>query len=146
MSQSNSAIVLFVAATLFAGCSPSSREPLSSNPAEAVVSADRGQTFELQPGQTARVGSGGLLVGFRGVAQDSRCPSDVACVWAGDALVRVPVTIGRMAWTPLDLHTNVEPRSATFREYTISVVGLRPNPRSGERIPAGNYVVTLRVE
>jgi hypothetical protein len=138
-------IALLVLAAVTA-CSSNSNEPLSSNPAEAVVTADRGQTFELQPGQTARVGSAGLLVGFRGVTQDSRCPSDVACVWAGDAAVRVPVTIGRMAWTSLDLHTNVDPRSATFREYTITVVELRPHPRSGERIPPNNYVVTLRVE
>jgi hypothetical protein len=67
-------------------------------------------------------------------------------VWSGDAALLVPVTIGRMAWTSLDLHTHVDPRSARFRDYTIAVVGLQPDPRAGESIPSNRYVVTLRVE
>jgi hypothetical protein len=87
-----------------------------------------------------------LIVGFRGVAQDSRCPVDVTCVWAGDAELRVPVTIEKMAWTSLVLHTTMEPRSAKFRDYTITVVGLKPEPRAGQSIPRDGYTVTLRVE
>lgn len=137
---------LLIAAAFVAGCSSATTEPLSSNPAEAVVVAERGNTFELRPGQTARIGSGGLLVGFRGVGTDSRCPTDVTCVWSGDAELNLAATVGRMAWTSLELHTDVEPRSATFQEYTITVVGLRPAPVSTERIRPQNYVVTLRVE
>lgn len=146
MSRGCVQVFFLIAAATLAGCSSSAREPLSSNPAEAVVSAERGQTFELRPGQTARIGSEGLLIGFRGVVNDSRCPTDVNCVWSGDAQVNLAVTIGRMAWTSLALHTHVEPRSATFRNYTISVVSLRPDPHSETRIPSQNYVVTLRVE
>jgi len=127
-------------------CSSSSEDVLNADPDAAAVVAERGQTFELRAGQTARVGTGGLVVGFRGVATDSRCPVDVVCAWAGDAEMRVPVTIGRMAWTSLALHTTLEPRSAKFRDYTITVVGLRPEPRSGQTISPERYVVTLRVE
>jgi hypothetical protein len=137
---------VFLIAAVVAGCSSATTEPLSSNPSEAVVAAERGQTFELRPGQTARVGDGGLLVGFRGVGTDSRCPTDVQCVWSGDAALNIAVTIGRMAWTSLQLHTDVEPRSATFRDYTITVVSLRPAPHSESRIRPQDYVVTLRVE
>ncbi len=137
--------LLVVVALSASGCK-SSEEVLSSDPAEASVVSDVGQTFDLRVGQTARVGNGGLLIGFRGVTADSRCPVNVNCVWAGDAELRIQVTIGRMAWTSLVLHTGVEPRSARFREFTITVVGLKPDPRAGEKIPAENYVATLRVE
>lgn len=136
---------LLVATLLATGCK-SSEDVLSSDPAEASVVSEVGQTFELRVGQTARVGSGGLLIGFRGVAADSRCPVNVTCVWAGDAELRIQATIGRMAWTSLALHTGVEPRSARFREHTVTVVGLRPDPRANEDISTRNYVVTLRVE
>ncbi|MGH7467527.1 MAG: hypothetical protein ACRENP_06025 [Longimicrobiales bacterium] len=129
-----------------AACSSATEAPLSMDPDDAVVASEVGQTFELRVGQTARVGSGGLLIGFRGVEGDSRCPVDVTCVWAGDAKLRVPVTIGRMAWTSLELHTNLDPRSARFRDHTITVVGLRPDPRSNRPIPNDTYIVTLRVE
>jgi hypothetical protein len=131
---------------LAASACASSEMPLSSDPSEAAVVSAVGQTFDLRPGQTARVGNDGLVVGFRGVASDSRCAVDVQCVWAGDAEVRIPVTASRSDWTSLALHTTLEPKSATFRNYRITVVGLNPAPRSTARIDSNNYVVTLRVE
>jgi hypothetical protein len=119
---------------------------LSLDPAAAAVTSQVGQTFELRAGQTARVGSAGLLVGFRGVASDSRCPVDVQCVWAGDAETRIPVTVGNADWTTLTLHTGLDPRSASFRNYKITLVDLKPAPRSTQRIDSNSYVATLRVE
>jgi len=144
MRRSN--FVFLTAMAALAACSSSSSEPLNPDPEAAAVVAEMGQTFELRPGQTARVGTGGLVVGFRGVAADSRCAVDVTCVWSGDAELRLQVTVGRMAWTSLALHTHVEPRSGTFRDRTITVVALRPDNRSDREIPPGDYVVTLRVE
>ena len=81
----------------------------------------------------------------------SRVARSAAHRWMGvpddvDAEAAVQATIGRMAWTSFTLHTGVEPRSATFREYRISVVGLRPSPRSDRRVAARDYVLTLKVE
>jgi len=138
--------ILVLAAAIGAGCSSNSRNPLSSDPAEAAVGVVEGQTFELRPGQTARVGTRGLVIGFRGVSRESRCPTDVQCVWQGDAEVNVQAAINRMAWTDLTLHTGVEPRTAQFGEYKITLIGLAPHPRATEKIPAQNYVATLKVE
>ena len=138
------AIAAFIA--LAATACASSETVLSTDPSEAAVVSAVGQTFDLRPGQTARVGNDGLLVGFRGVASDSRCAVDVQCVWAGDAEVRIPVTASRADWTSLALHTGIEPRSGTFRNYRITVLGLTPAPRSTQRIDNNSYVVTLRVE
>jgi hypothetical protein len=85
-------------------------------------------------------------VGFRGVANDSRCAVDVQCVWAGDAEVHIPVTVARAAWTSLSLHTGVEPRSVTFQSWRITLVDLKPAPRSTVRISSDSYIATLRVE
>ena len=132
-------------ALIVTGCA-GSETPLSNDPTEATVVSQIGQTFDLKPGQTARVGGDGLLIGFRGVANDSRCAVDVQCVWAGDAEARISATTRGAQWTPLVLHTGVEPRSAEFQGRRITLVELKPAPRSGARIPNENYVVTLRVE
>jgi hypothetical protein len=136
-------VIGVLAALLLSGCA-SSENPLSADPNQAAVTTQVGQTFDLRPGQTARVGSE-LLVGFRGVNNDSRCAVDVQCVWAGDAELKIPVTTGT-DWTTLTLHTGLEPRSGTYRSWKITVVELKPAPRSTQRIQSGDYVVTLRVE
>jgi hypothetical protein len=112
----------------------------------ATVEAREGQTFRLSPGAMARVGRDGLLISFRSVTADSRCAVDVVCVWEGDATARVDVTVGRMAWTPFDLHTSLEPRAFQFRERTVTLVAVEPSPRSDERIDPAHYIITLRVD
>lgn len=127
---------------LLGACSSNQSEPTDASP--SVITVQVGQTFELKPGQTAQLGQ--LQIAFRGVSQDSRCPSDVQCVWAGDATVRINAAYARMAWQPFDLHTGVEPRSARYRDNTITVVELKPGTHSGRQIAASDYVLTLRVD
>lgn len=43
-------------------------------------------------GQTAKIGPNGPLVNFLEVVEDSRCPLDVVCIWAGRAIVRIGVS------------------------------------------------------
>ena len=50
-----------------------------STPADVPL----GSEFTLAPGETALVGDDGLLVTFESVTEDSRCPMDAICVWAG---------------------------------------------------------------
>jgi hypothetical protein len=139
------AAVLMAAAGLAACSNSSSSGVLDPDPGSANVVAAMGESFQLRPGQTARIGDG-LVVGFRGVTNDSRCATDVVCVWAGDATLRIPVSLDRATWQPLDLHTTIDPRSANVGSYTVTVVELTPAPKSDSRIPSDRYTVTLRVE
>src|ERR1041384_6590460 len=54
-----------------------------------------GQEFELRIGQRAVIRKTNLTLRFVTVPEDSRCPSDVTCVWAGNARVELLVTNGR---------------------------------------------------
>ena len=139
--RTRSTVAILLAAAILGACSSNREDPLGASPS---VSVQVGQTFDLKPGQIAQLGQ--LQIAFRAVSQDSRCPTDVTCVWAGDATIRIDAAFARMAWTPLELHTGVDPRSVRFREHTITVVELKPGTRSDQNIPAQNYVVTLRVD
>jgi hypothetical protein len=138
--------ILALAAFAPIACSSPSTDPAEPEAGAVLVDAQAGRSFELRAGETARIVGLGIQVFFRGVASDSRCPSDATCVWAGDAALRVRAAVGRTDWTPFDLHTNLDPRSARIGGHTITVVGLSPTPATGRTIPNERYTVTLRVD
>ncbi|MBW3660910.1 MAG: hypothetical protein KY397_04675 [Gemmatimonadetes bacterium] len=113
---------------------------------ELARSVYLGETFELAVGQRARIGESGLVIGFRGVREDSRCPVDVDCVWSGDGAVALGVSIGRSATRTVTLHTDLEPRAAAVGDLVVRLVALAPEPVSTRRIDPGEYVATLVVE
>jgi hypothetical protein len=87
----------------------------------------------------------GLKVTFDGVREDSRCPIDALCVWAGDATVAVrlsqpPATLAERA-----LHTQAGGSEAQYLDYLIKLVALAPYPRSDRQIRPADYVATLTV-
>ena len=105
------------------------------------------EEFTLAPGQTAAVTGTPLQLTFERVRDDSRCPTDVTCIWEGDATVVLKVKDGTDE-TSQDLHTNEggeRSRKAPAGDYTISLVKLDPAPRSTQPIEAGAYRATLRV-
>lgn len=109
-----------------------------SSPADVVLGV----------GGEARV-DGLLHLRFHEVADDSRCPTRVVCVWEGDAAVVLELELAdREAPTVLDtLHTN--PRFAThvaFGGYVVTLVELAPYPEEPEPIPVGRYAATLHIE
>jgi hypothetical protein len=132
-------------AAAMAACGNEPAEPAADGPQNAVQEARFDDTFELKVGGMANVGGQALTLAFRGVDGDSRCPMDAVCVWMGDALARLDVTVGRMAWTPIELHTHVEPRAARFREFTVELLGLTPYPKSDVTIRPEEYVARLKV-
>lgn len=106
-----------------------------------------GSEFELHAGQRISLYKTKLTVRFVAVSEDSRCPSDVTCVWAGNARVQVQVTNGRAGKTlTLNSNTAAPPSSdGNFAGYTVKLISLNPYPRSTARIAPGNYVLKLIV-
>jgi hypothetical protein len=128
---------------LAAGCAPAaSATPAGPLPTET---AERGavEPVRLRTGQTVRVGAPDeLRITFQRVEADSRCPRGVACVWVGDAAVRLLLAhaSGQAVHT---LHTGVEPRRATHGGWVVRLVRLAPEAEQGVR-PA-YYEATLEV-
>lgn len=109
------------------------------------VQVEAGQQFDIGAGQAVQVRGAGIGIRFVAVADDSRCPSDVQCVWAGNAIVRLDLTASGVTSTEARLNTTLDPKSVNYAGYRIALVGLRPVPRSGTTIPAASYVATLEV-
>ncbi len=103
-------------------------------------------TFALRVGQEARVGAQLLRIAFIAVDNDSRCPSDVMCVWAGNAAVRVGVASGTGPTVFHVLNTTLDPRAVALGTWLLTLVRLDPYPVSTSRIAVTKYVATFRLQ
>jgi hypothetical protein len=116
----------------------------ASNPAQPSQ-LEPGQPFELRSGTSAS-SPAGLKITFHGVTTDSRCPMDVVCVWAGDAIIAVSLSQTAGGQAERELHTTPNGSEATYLAYSITLVALAPYPRSDRQIRPEDYVATLTVK
>lgn len=66
---------------------------------------------------------------FVSVINDSRCPVDVECVWAGNAELKIALTKnGRTSF--FELNTGLKPQTIVFRNYRIKILKLAPERSS----------------
>jgi hypothetical protein len=105
---------------------------------DSPASPAEGKPAPLAPGQSTRVGD--LTLTFVSVTSDSRCPTDVNCVWEGDAAVSVSLETPRETRASRELHT-ADPgaRETTFAGYRVRLEALTPIPRSDQSIPPADY-------
>jgi hypothetical protein len=97
--------------------------------------------IQLAPGQSAVFADPKLEVHFSGIENDSRCPADVTCVWAGEIIVQLTVRSGGKTTQ----HSIKETESATVAGATITVLQVLPARTSSQRIAPDDYRVTLKV-
>ncbi len=122
------------------GCASSTDIEL---PIDPVV--DTSWEVTLQAGEEKTVANGVLRVGFVGVSEDSRCPVDLTCVWEGNAVVDVTLTLGSGPTIPVQVNTALEPRTAISSGLSVTVVDLVPKQSEASPPSAADYRVTLRI-
>ncbi|HKS05146.1 MAG TPA: hypothetical protein VJR92_02435 [Gemmatimonadaceae bacterium] len=119
-----------VFAALLAGCVP-------------VITTPANEAFTLRVGQTASVENAALRITFVRVVSDSRCPSDVDCIWAGNGQIEIELRANGAVDTAR-LNTFDGAREASAGNYRIEFVALAPTPRSTGAIPQSQYRATFR--
>jgi hypothetical protein len=106
-----------------------------------------GKEFSLKLGQQLKLDGEDLKVKFTGVPQDSRCPTNVNCVWAGNAEVALEWTHDKCT-TPITLNTHSSAAAsdeAKVGAFRVKLIKLEPYPHSEKKISPGDYTATLRV-
>ena len=119
---------------------------LGCAPIQTAVIVEPGVSFALAPGQTAEVKRADTRITFRQVREDSRCPTDVTCVWAGDA--KVDVVISRTG-VPDDARLlSITPPNNEVRVGNLRIVfvGLTPVPRQANANAPKNYLAEFVAE
>jgi hypothetical protein len=102
--------------------------------------------FEIKFDQEVRIKKEGLRIIFSSVAEDSRCPTGVECVWAGNGKIVLFIKNSRRRAYYIKLNTGVEPKHDNFiMKYDIKLVSLSPYPKKDVKIKNKDYVATLVV-
>jgi len=140
------AVVVFVFAlesSVGPNFSPTPDPMETASPAsDAIVPLDR--PFALEVGEAAFL-EDGLKVVFESVVGDSRCPSDVECVWEGNA--EISIAVSQNLETPALLSLNSNPGFATevtYLSYVVTLIVLEPYPRA-DSVTGEPYRATLLV-
>jgi hypothetical protein len=132
----------FMAVSLAVAACTSTRtitEPVVYSQAEAADSV------RIQVGQSIAVGD--LRIRFDAVPSDSRCPSDVVCIWEGDG---VATLVAERVATPssavsLNLHTSIAPKSGEAHGFKIELLVLTPYPSTKSPIKPDGYSAWIRI-
>lgn len=111
-----------------------------------TLQAQTQQQIKLQVGKQKKVFKNKLTVQFIQVVDDSRCPEDVTCVWAGNAKVQIKIRKGNSVWKTLEINSNLNPKMVEFEGYEIQLTELTPTPRSNIRINRNGYVATFLIK
>jgi hypothetical protein len=109
-----------------------------------TIKASLGTEFTLPAGKTAAISGESLSIKFDKVTGDSRCPSDVVCIWAGEAKCETVFKYNGSDY-PVTLTTGGNnPDSYAFENYKV-YFNLQPYPVSTQQIAPGDYRLIMTV-
>jgi hypothetical protein len=111
---------------------------------DTSIVAKPGETFSLSVGGTATVEGSSTKLTFTSVKEDSRCPTDVQCIWAGDA--KIELTVSKEGAEDVKILSVTPPNNETsVGDLRIRFTGLAPVPRQADRDKPREYVAQLVV-
>src|SRR5262245_18782261 len=110
----------------------------------AVSEPEIGKPFELKAAEFGVID--GFRITFDGVSEDSRCPTGVQCVWAGDAAATFTLEKAPAAAQQQTLHTSGRfQRQTDYDSFIVRLEDIKPYPKEGGSIAPADYRATLVV-
>jgi hypothetical protein len=109
-----------------------------------TAEAQTTQQISLPAGKQKIVTRDKLKIKFVSV-EDSRCPKEVNCVWAGNAKITIKVTNRKGESKTFDLNTNLETKSVKFEGYEIKLGSVVPYPKADAPTGQNDYTASFIV-
>ncbi|MGV0108106.1 Lipoprotein [Nostoc sp. DSM 114160] len=104
--------------------------------------------FYLRYGRTAYLPTENIEIKFSKVIQDSRCPSDVTCIWQGQVIIGLDIIKNGQQVTTLTL-TLIPGRDALpiqfLDKYSVKLIEVSPYPNSKKAIALKDYIAKIVV-
>ena len=108
-----------------------------------AVSFDK--DFALSTGEMVQVEGGMGYIKFIKVLQDSRCPVNVTCVWAGNVKIELEIMGSDRKKFSISLNTGIEPNTVSLQGYVLQLISILPLKVEGVSISPEQYQVKLRI-
>jgi hypothetical protein len=113
-------------------------------PNSAVSEPELDRPFEMKAAEVVTLQ--GLRITFDGVAEDSRCPTGVTCVWAGDAAATFSLEKPPATAEQRTLHTSGRfERQTNYDNFIVRLEDIKPYPKESGSIAPGDYRATIVV-
>lgn len=115
-----------------------------------VIAAQGTSEVTLRVGQERRVASGRVRIKLISVTNDSRCPENARCVWAGNAKVKVQVRVRGGETRVLELNTSERgpgtgPTGGNVDSYRVKLENLTPGRMTNRTIRQKDYRATFSI-
>lgn len=102
--------------------------------------------FNIKVGDSAVLANQGLIIKFKSVSDDSRCPIGLECFWQGNATVVLELKNFDGDTLTAYLNTFLEPRAVEFSKLTVALKDLAPYPILDSVINTSEYTATLLIK
>jgi len=102
-----------------------------------------GDSVLLAPGEAASLKGSGMAVRFVAVTEDSRCPRDTTCIWAGEVRVQLEIQGSSQTRVPIELR---EGGVTVGEKCRVVLLKVEPYPTKTNRIPSQDYRATLELD
>ena len=109
-----------------------------------VMQAQTSQQVKIGVGKQKTVTKDKIKIQFVSLVEDSRCPTDTECVWAGNAKIKIKVS-SRRGSEMFEINTNTGARGASFNGYAINLTSLTPAPATNIRINKNGYTAAFEI-
>ena len=107
--------------------------------------AKKVERVEIRIGQQKTTSVGHFKIKFVKVMEDSRCPMNAKCTWAGNARVQLTVK-GNKGSRTIELNTGRDPHVVTYDGYDFRMEDVVPSPGGDPQTPRPAPVLTISVE
>jgi hypothetical protein len=118
-----------------------------------IVFAGKASSEELKVkiGTSKTAKTGKISIKFVEVIEDSRCPEDANCIWAGNAKIKVTVSRNGRDRQTFELNTSLPNDNSgdhfiSYNGLKITLIGLTPFPSASKAIDTKAYESTFVIE
>lgn len=122
-------------------------------PEKEQANSNKKNMVYLKEGENQFLKEYEMNVTFKRMVEDSRCPKDVNCIWAGNAIAEVEFTGTYTRPVTLQFSTMSDANKGyfntrNFNGYSISLVNLTPETTTAKGFKAlkGSYKIALQFE
>lgn len=90
-----------------------------------------GKEFTLALGREAKLKGQAVAVKFQDVKEDSRCPEEATCVWAGNAKIAITLSSSGKE-SSYELNTMQNKKKVVYEGMEVELLRLQPYPKKGK--------------
>ena len=111
-----------------------------------TVKASLDSQFTLSPGQSVNIAGESMDIKFIGITQDSRCPTGVECIQAGNVSCNIDITQNGSRNHILLTETGGPGASQGYMSQKYMLVfNISPYPEAGKTISKSDYRLSMTV-